>query len=91
MPLLCYASLAVWTSPLANGAFAAVLFNRSPGDDSITLKWSDLSAWGGNVLPTDRFDVKDVWAGVDRGAFSAQYVAPVPAHGVVMLILRPAA
>jgi hypothetical protein len=32
----------VWAGPLEGRAWAVSLFNRSPGDDSITVSWSDL-------------------------------------------------
>jgi len=87
-----FGMLEVWTAPLINGKYAAVLFNRSPADDSITLSWSDLDAWETGVPPTAQFSVRDVWAATERGTFQGSYTASVvPAHGVVMLILTPVA
>ena len=84
--------LEVWTVPLVNGAYAAVLFNRSPSADAITLSWSDLDAWGTGIAPTAAFAVYDVWAYANKGTFRGSYTASaVPAHGVAMLILTPSA
>ena len=84
--------LEVWTAPLAGGRYAAVLFNRSPSVDDIMLSWSaDLASWG-DVPPTARFAVRDVWAASEEGDFEGAYTATgVPAHGVTMLILTPVA
>ncbi len=81
----------MWVAPLSGGRWGAVLFNRSPAPDSITLEWEVLTGGGAPpVPPTARFDVRDVWAGLDRGVFAAAYTAPtVAAHGVVMLVLTP--
>ena len=87
-----FGMLEVWTVPLINGAYGAVLFNRSPAPDAITLAWSDLDAWGTGVANTAPFAVRDVWAAADRGTFRGSYTAAtVPAHGVVMLVLTPSA
>ena len=48
--------------------------------------------WDTPVPDTASFSVRDVWAAADRGNFSGSYTAAiVPAHGVVLLILTPAA
>lgn len=73
-------------APLAGGRWAAALFNRSPAVDSITLDWGVLDG----VAPTAQFDVRDVWAGADRGSFTGSYTAPeVDSHGVALLVLTP--
>ena len=84
--------LEVWTAPLVSGAYAAVLFNRSPAADDIVLSWSDLDAWGMGVAVTAPYEVYDVWADVSKGVSRGSYAATgVPAHGVAMLILTPSA
>ena len=86
------ATAAVWTGPLTGGRFSAVLFNRSPSADNITLSWAtDLSVWGAPVPPSARFSVRSVWEAEEKGVFTTSYTATgVPAHGVAMLILTPA-
>lgn len=65
--------LEMWTAPLAGGAYAAVLWNRSPAPD--LAAWSDLAAWGRGVAPGAAFDVHDVWAGADVGPATGSYTA----------------
>ena len=66
--------------------YVAVLLNRSPSADTITLDW--------NVLGLDnnvRMAVRDVWAGADRGSFASSFNATVPSHGTALLVLSPSA
>lgn len=77
--------LEVWAGPLSGGRIAVVLFNRSPGDDSIVAHWADIGA-----APGAAYDVYDVWAGVDRGIFTKAYMAAVPARATAYITLTPA-
>lgn len=77
--------LEVWAAPLAGGRFAVVLFNRSPGDDSIVVQWADIGA-----DPSSRLDVYDVWAKANRQTYIGNYTAAVPARATVYLLLTPA-
>jgi hypothetical protein len=80
--------LETWAGPLSGGAFAAILFNRSPSPDAITLTWEDLAALGGARPGPLR--VRDVWRGRDAGVFDSAYTdGTVPAHGVTFLVLMP--
>lgn len=82
--------LETWAGPLAGGAFAAILFNRSPSPDAITLAWDDLAALGGARPGPLR--VRDVWSGRDAGVFDGAFTdGAVPAHGVTFLVLTPPA
>ena len=78
--------LEVWAVPLAGGKFGVALWNRSPSPDVMPCKWSDIGAPGGAA-----FAVRDVWSSTDAGVFTDVYTpsAPIPAHGVVLLILTP--
>ncbi|MGH9618028.1 MAG: glycoside hydrolase family 27 protein [Acidobacteriaceae bacterium] len=70
----------VWMKPLAGGAKAVALFNRSESDYPITVR---LRAVG--------FDgpvhARDLWSHKDLGTLRDSYTAVVPRHGVVMLRL----
>jgi hypothetical protein len=88
--------LETWTVPLAGGRWAAALVNRSPAPAAMTLWWADLNAWapqGYAVANTARFEVQDVWLSTSEGVYAGSYTgtAPVPAHGVTLLMLSPAA
>lgn len=83
--------LEVWAAPLSGGGFVAVLFNRSPAPDAITLTWDDLAAVSPSHAPPGPLTVRDVWEGRDAGVFNGSYTeTEVPAHGVTFLLLsRP--
>jgi hypothetical protein len=82
--------LETWAGPLAGGAFAAILFNRSPAPDAITLAWEALETLGGGARPGP-LSVRDVWRSKDLGVFDGAFTDPaVPAHGVTFLVLTPA-
>jgi alpha-galactosidase len=76
--------LQVWMKPLRDGARAVVLFNRSALQTVISASW-----WRLRLSGPAR--VRDLWAHADRGTFSDRFSATVPAHGVVMLRVTPAA
>jgi len=61
-----------------------VLFNRSPGDDEVVARWSDIGA-----APGASYGVFDVWAGADRVSFTGSYTAAVPARATAYIILTP--
>lgn len=76
--------LEIWSRPLAGGAVAVGLFNRSTEPRPMTL---DLPKAGAG--PDAR--VRDLWAGQPTAAVDGgKYTATVPAHGVVLLRLEPA-
>lgn len=82
-------TLETWAGPLAGGGFAAILFNRSPSPDGITLSWDDLAALGGGARPGP-LRVRDVWRERDAGVFDGAFTDDaVPAHGVTFLVLTP--
>lgn len=69
----------VWARPLTGGAQAIGLFNRGGEAAKVTVKWADLG------MKTAPGHVRDLWAHRDLKAKGAEYVAEVPAHGVLML------
>ncbi len=76
--------LEVWAGPLSDGRIAVVLFNRSPGDDTMVVHWSDIGATGS-------YAVYDIWKGSASGVFAGSYTTDVPARATVYLLLTPAA
>ncbi|MEP7325191.1 MAG: hypothetical protein ABI836_04510, partial [Gemmatimonadota bacterium] len=75
--------LQVWAKPLQDGSSAVALLNRSGAPAEIT-------AWFHRTgIRSDSASVRDLWAHADRGSFKGQYMTVVPAHGVVLLRVRP--
>jgi alpha-galactosidase len=70
--------LEIWVRPLADGSYAAALFNRGESALKITL---DLKAIGAPASANAR----DLWALKDLGIIQNSYAADVPKHGVVFL------
>ena len=75
--------LEVWQGPLTANRIAVALFNRSPGDDSITISWAALNL-------QNSYAVRDVWAAQDLGRYGADFSLPVAAHSTRLLVLTPA-
>ena len=76
--------LQVWSKPLADGARAVALLNRSGAAAKITASFARLG------LRVDSASVRDLWAHVDRGRFGREFAAEVPSHAVVMVRVTPA-
>ena len=70
--------LQVFSRPLADGGHAVGLFNLSAATAKVTAKWSDIGITGSHK-------VHDLWAHSDLGAFTNEFSADVPSHGVVMI------
>jgi alpha-galactosidase len=75
--------LQVWVKPLADGARAVVLLNRTGAEAEMS---ADFKAIG---LTTARATVRDLWAHADRGPATGAYTVRVPSHAVVMVKLTP--
>ncbi len=76
--------LQVWSKPLSkSGERAVVLLNRTAAAAPISVHWSDLG-----LSDDASADVRDVWAGSDRGQFRGSYTATVPAADLILLIVR---
>ncbi len=73
-----------WVRPLAGGDRAVVLLNRSSQPHRLSVDWSTL-----NMAPGERADVKDLWSKVVSNGVKSSYGAIVPAHGVVMVRIKP--
>ena len=76
-------SYSVYAKPLDDGSLAVGIFNRGPDAYTLTVKWSDLGLTGPQL-------VRDLWRQKDLGAFTDQFSAPVPSHGVVLVRIIPA-
>lgn len=76
--------LEIWSRPLADGSHAAVLFNRGLSASEITVLWKDLG-WKDQTEAS----IRDLWVHRDLGRKSHGYTAKVPAHGVVMIKVKP--
>jgi len=48
----------------------------------VTVSWADLGLRG-------ELTVRDLWAHQDKGAIADQFSATVPAHGVVVITVKP--
>ena len=70
--------LQVFSKPLADGGHAVGLFNLGAATAKVTAKWSDIGITGSHK-------VRDLWEHADRGAFTNEFSADVPSHGVVMI------
>jgi alpha-galactosidase len=72
--------LEVWSKPLAGGAVAVGLFNRSTADAPMTVKLSDVSTLA-------RPHITNVWTGAKIKPSDGTLTATIPAHGVLLLRL----
>lgn len=79
-------ALEVWAGPLSGGRVAVALFNRSPADDIITVRWSDIG-----LAPGVSVGVRDIWSATTLGPFSSDFNHPVAAHATALLVLTPVA
>jgi alpha-galactosidase len=73
----------IWSRPLAGGAQAVGLFNRSSAATEITVKWAEV---GLTSAPTH---VRDLWTHTNVTPVSAEFSATVPPHGVRLLRVAP--
>ncbi|MDI3255456.1 MAG: glycoside hydrolase family 27 protein [Bacillota bacterium] len=72
----------IWAKPLSGGAKAVGLFNRADSPRTITLQLKDLGFASSAKL-------RDLWKHEDVEAKNGSYSVQVPAHGVVLLKVRP--
>ncbi|MDR3459778.1 MAG: glycoside hydrolase family 27 protein [Verrucomicrobiae bacterium] len=71
----------IWMKPLKNGGKAIGLFNRSAAAQDVELNWKDAGLGGEQTL-------RDLWSHKDLGTFKEEYVAQVPSHGAVLLLVK---
>jgi alpha-galactosidase len=77
--------LQVWSKRLRDGSIAVALLNRSTAAAKIPANF-----WRAG-LHVSSARVRDLWAHSDLGTFKNEYATTVPAHGVVMIRVTPAA
>jgi len=68
--------------PLSDKSVAVALFNRGEADATVEVRWSDVGFQGSPA-------VRDLWAHKDLGAIADRFSARVPAHGVVLIKVKP--
>jgi len=61
---------------------AVLLFNRTASKATMRIEWENLGIYAAA-------GVRDLWLRRDLGVLTREYVADVPAHGVVMLRVVP--
>ena len=73
----------VWTRQLADGGLAIGMFNRGAAPGKISVKWAEVE------LKSAPKSGRDLWAHSDVKFRGEEYSVTVPAHGVVMLRVKP--
>jgi len=73
----------VWVRPLADGATAVALVNRSPVAREIDVSFVELGLGYGEHW------VKDVWRDRCEGKHSGRYVVTVPTHATKLVYVKP--
>ncbi len=73
----------VWTRQLADGGMAIGVFNRGAAPEKANVKWAEIG------LKSAPKSGRDLWAHSDVKFSGEEYSVAVPAHGVVMLRLKP--
>lgn len=76
-------SFEIYAKPLADGSWAAGMFNLGNAAGTVTLKWSDIGVSGPQR-------VRDLWRQRDLGTFTSAFSAPVNPHGVILVKVIPA-
>ncbi len=77
------ATAVITARPLHDGAWAIALFNRGDQPQPVTINWSSVGLAG------KRLRARDLWKHADVQLAGDSYAATVPAHGVVLLKVRP--
>jgi len=70
----------IWRKELEGGAVAVGMFNRGEFEQPVTLAWKDVGLNGKQRL-------RDLWRQSDLGVFDTQFTAPIPRHGVLLLLV----
>lgn len=74
--------LEMWAKPLSGGDVAVGLVNQLTSPTHVTVKLADAGIRG-------EAQARDLWEHKDLGVVRGSYTAVVPAHGIVMLRLKP--
>ena len=71
----------IWVKLLKDGSQAVGFFNRGGTVQDVELNWQDAGLSGKRAL-------RDLWLHKDLGTFNEKYVAQVPRHGAVLLLVK---
>lgn len=87
-------SVEVWTKPLMNGSWAVCFLNRSSEPKKIDREWSSITTTDTvsqrSLKPGSTvYNVRDLWAGQDRGTTAKPVIATLYSHEVLMVRLTP--
>jgi alpha-galactosidase len=72
----------IWKKPLAGGDAGVGVFNRGDDRRAIPVHWSDLELTG-------PYQVRDLWAHVEKGVFDESIRMEVEPHGCVLMRMTP--
>jgi len=72
----------VWMKPMADGSKVVGLFNRQRTIEQMAVTFSQIGISG-------EASVRDLWLKRGLGRFKDKYSAYVPAHGVVLIRVKP--
>lgn len=77
----------IYAKTLEDGSVAVGLFNCGDSEQTLGLSWGP---WG-TLVSADSATriIRDLWRQKDIGVFSGKFETKVPAHGVVLIKLRP--
>ncbi len=74
----------VWAKQLADGSRAVALLNRGRAESQMSVSWGEIG-YPGHLSAS----VRDLWQKKDLGKREGSFSANVPAHGVVMVRIKP--
>jgi hypothetical protein len=74
----------VWSAPDPDGSYTVALFNLTGSTAPVTARWADVGFSGSATL-------HDLWNHTDLGTAAGSFTASIPAHGVRLLKVTPAA
>lgn len=86
-------SVETWLKPLKNGEWAVVFLNRSKTPKTVTQEWKSLnvtdevSKLSLNTSGKEPYQLRDLWLHKEIGSTSKKFVATIPPHDVVCLML----
>ena len=72
----------VWMKPMADGSKVVGLFNRQRTVEQMVVNFAQIGIAG-------QPSVRDLWLKRDLGNFKDKFSAYVPAHGVVLIRVKP--
>jgi alpha-galactosidase len=76
--------LEVWAKQLEDGGRAVILLNRGNAEQQVSVNWEDIGYPSHLTAP-----IRDLWQHKELGKFTGKFSAPVAAHGVVMIAVKP--